>query len=313
MMAVLNKIFIRTFYRQQAGWFLFIFLFFFGLVAPSMQLAYHYALIRGMLETPALMILVWLAWLLYTLKVLRFVEGVLAGPDHLFLQKLRLLSPVRVYSRFLLVQAILLLPVSGYAIIVAGVAWYGREKGAAAAVLSYIMLLTVSGTFRITYKIAHSTSAQTRRHTGRRGIPYWLILLRFLWSENKVLLLGIKLFGCVSLYFLLRNQNPSDHDIRMALLVFSLAMFGHGPLFHKCRQMDNTQLRCYRAMPVPLGSRFTYIAHLLWPAPDTGNADAGLAHAISHPGIRCFVVCWIGLLPAAIALLPVVSRTYVNG
>jgi hypothetical protein len=235
------------------------------------------------------------------------------GSGSSFLQKLRLLSPVRVYSRFLLVQAILLLPVSGYAIIVAGVAWYGREKGAAAAVLSYIMLLTVSGTFRITYKIAHSTSAQTRRHTGRRGIPYWLILLRFLWSENKVLLLGIKLFGCVSLYFLLRNQNPSDHDIRMALLVFSLAMFGHGPLFHKCRQMDNTQLRCYRAMPVPLGSRFTYIAHLLWPAPDTGNADAGLAHAISHPGIRCFVVCWIGLLPAAIALLPVVSRTYVNG
>jgi hypothetical protein len=46
----------------------------------------------------------------------------------------------------------------------------------------------------------------------------------------------------------------------MALLVFSMAMFGHGPLFYKCRQMENTQLRCYRAMPVPLLSRFTYIA-----------------------------------------------------
>ena len=225
-----------------------------------MQLAYHYALIRGMLETPVLMTFAWVAWLLYTLKVVRFVEGILADADHLFLQKLRLLSPVRVYSRFLLVQAILLLPVSGYATIVAVVAWYGREKGAAVAVLSYIILLTVSGTFRITQKIAHPASARTRRHPVSRVIPYWLILLRFLWSENKVLLLGIKLFGCASLFFLLRNQNPSDHDIRLALLVFSLAMFGHGPLVHKCRQMNNTQLRCYRAMPVPLGSRFMHIA-----------------------------------------------------
>ena len=167
MMVVLNKIFIRTFYRQQAGWFLFIFLFFFGLVAPSMQLAYHYALIRGMLETPVLMTLVWVAWFLYTLKIVRFVESVLADPDHLFLQKLRLLSPVRVYCRFLLVQAILLLPVSGYAIVVACVAWYGRQEWAAATVLSYVILLTVSATFRITYKIAHPASVRTRRRTGR--------------------------------------------------------------------------------------------------------------------------------------------------
>jgi hypothetical protein len=193
-----------------------------------MQLAYHYALIRGMLETPVLMALVWLAWLLYALKVVRFAEAVLA--------------------------------VTGYAIIVAGVAWYGREKGAAAAVLFYVILLTVSGTFRITYRVAHPASARTRRQTHRRVIPYWLILLRFLWSENKVLLVGIKLFGCAILYFLLRNQNPSDHDIRTALLVYSLAIFGHGPLFYKCRQMDNTQLRCYRAMPVALPRRFTYVA-----------------------------------------------------
>jgi hypothetical protein len=260
MMLVLNKIFIQTFYRQQAGWFLFVFLFFFGLVAPSMQLAYHYALIRGMLETPVLMALVWLAWLLYVLKTVRFVEGVLAAPNHLFLQKMRLLSPLRIYSRFLLVQAVLLLPATGYAIIVAGVAWHGGEKGAAAGVLSYVVLLTVLGTFRITYRIAHPASARTRSRTHRRVIPYWLILLRFLWAENKVLLLGIKLFGCAILYLLLRNQNPSDQDSRMALLIFSLAIFGHGPLLYKCRQMDNTQLRCYRVMPVSLPRRFMYIA-----------------------------------------------------
>jgi hypothetical protein len=65
MAVTLIKIFGKTFYRQQAGFFLFIFLVFFGVIAPSMQLAYHYALIRAMLEAPALMVIVWLAWFLY--------------------------------------------------------------------------------------------------------------------------------------------------------------------------------------------------------------------------------------------------------
>jgi hypothetical protein len=96
-----------------------------------MQPAYHYALIRGMLATPAMMALVWLAWSVYTLKTMRFVAGTLAGPDHLFLQMLRLLSFSGIYSRFLRVQALLLLPVTGYALIVAGVAWYEGQNGAA--------------------------------------------------------------------------------------------------------------------------------------------------------------------------------------
>ena len=90
-MAVLNKTFVQIFYRQHAGWFLFIFLFFFGLVAPSMQLAYHYALIQGMLATPVFMALVWLAWLGYTLKVYWFVSAVLTAPECFFLQRLRTL------------------------------------------------------------------------------------------------------------------------------------------------------------------------------------------------------------------------------
>jgi hypothetical protein len=263
MAIILIKTFVRTFYRQQAGWFLFIFLFFFGLIAPSMQLAYHYALIRGMLETPALMALVWLAWFVYTLQLVRFVEGILASPDHLFLQKLRLLSPPRVYALFLLVQVMLLLPVIGYAGIVAGVALYGGAGGASAAVLSYVILLLVLSTRRIAYRIAYPASIQTRRRSlGHHGrfIPYWLIRLRFLSAAHRSLLAGIKLFGCAMLYMLLRDQNPSDHDIRMALLVFSLAIFGHGPLLYKCRWMDDIQFRCYRAMPVPLLRRFMYVA-----------------------------------------------------
>ena len=61
--AILTKIIVKTWYNQQAGFFFFIFLVFFGAVAPSMQLAYHYTLIKGMLEVPVFMLVVLLAWL----------------------------------------------------------------------------------------------------------------------------------------------------------------------------------------------------------------------------------------------------------
>lgn len=260
MMTILHKTLVRVFYRQQAGWFLFIFLFFFGLVAPSMQLAYHFALIKGMLSTPVMMALVWLTWFLYTLKTVRFVTRVLAGPDHLFLQMLRLLPFWRVYSRFLFVQAQLLLPITGYAGIVAGVALYGGKKVAAGGVWCYSILLVLGSAFLITFRISHPADMRTRRPTRRRDIAYWLILLRYLWVEEKILIAGIKLFGCVILYGLLRNQDPSDHDIRLALLVFSLAIFGHGPVLFKWREMGDAKLRCYRALPVPLLKRFTSLA-----------------------------------------------------
>ena len=91
--AILNKIVTRTWYDEQAGLFFFIFLVFFGAVAPSMQLAYHYSLIRGMLEAPVFMGLVALAWLGYAIKLDRFVDRLLRSPEYLFLYKLCDLPP----------------------------------------------------------------------------------------------------------------------------------------------------------------------------------------------------------------------------
>src|ERR1700761_7317197 len=98
MRLTLNKIFVAAFYRQQAGFFLFIFIVFFGVVAPSMQLAYHYALILGMLEAPVFMALVWLAWLGYALKIYRFISAILDAPEYRFLSRLRSVPKARIFA-----------------------------------------------------------------------------------------------------------------------------------------------------------------------------------------------------------------------
>jgi hypothetical protein len=81
MKSTVNKTLVRSFYIQYAGFFLFLFIVFFGIVAPSQQPAYHYALIRGMLAAPVFLWLVAGCWLLYAIKIVQFVRRVLESPE----------------------------------------------------------------------------------------------------------------------------------------------------------------------------------------------------------------------------------------
>ena len=259
--AILNKIIVRTWYDEQAGFFFFIFLVFFGAVAPSMQLAYHYTLIRGMLEAPVFMALVALGWLLYTAKVDRSVHRILRSPEYLFLYKLLNLPPRRIYGYFLRIQLWLLFPVWSYALVIAGVAWQRKAPGFVVAVPLYALLLVLLGAARYTYRLRHP-AAQTdvRRAEKSRFMPYWSILIRFLLVENRWLTIGIKLFSCATLFAMLRTQTMDDYDLRLPYFVFSLALFGHGLLLYRCRELETTRLLWYRNLPVPRWRHFTQIA-----------------------------------------------------
>lgn len=72
---------------------------------------------------------------------------------------------------------------------------------------------------------------------------------------------GIERFiGCCMLYAMLRTQAPADYDLRLPYFVFSLALFGHGLLLYRCRELETTRLLWYRNLPVPRMRRFIQIA-----------------------------------------------------
>jgi hypothetical protein len=259
--AILNKIIVRTWYDEQAGFFFFVFLVFFGAVAPSMQLAYHYTLIRGMLEAPVFMTLVALAWLLYAGKVDRFVDRILRAPEYLFLYRLLSLPPRRLYGYLVLVQLWLLFPVWSYALVIAGVAWQRNTPGFAVGVPLYTLLLVFTGAARYVYRLRHPAGRQSALHAGKnRFVPYASILGRFLLAENKGLSIGIKLFSTATLFAMLHTQTADDYDLRLPYFVFSLALFGHGLLLYRCRELETTRLLWYLNLPVPRWRRLTQIA-----------------------------------------------------
>jgi hypothetical protein len=259
---ILNKTLIKSFYLQNAGFFLFLFLVFFGVIAPSQQPAYHYALIRGILAAPGFFLLVCLAWLLYALKAAGFVTRTIDAPENLFLHMLKGLSGRRCYRLLLAVQVLLFLPVWGYSLAISAVAWHQGAWPTAILVQVYIALICGAATAWYHHRLMHPVTPARRltKRPLRRHTPYWSILLRYLFSENKALLAGIKIFGCAMLYALLKEQGPGDYDIRMACLAYSLALFGHGMLLYRCRELEATRLLCYRALPVSVTGRFGHYA-----------------------------------------------------
>jgi hypothetical protein len=281
MKGLLYKTIVKTFYRRHAGFFLFFFLVFFGVVAPSEQPAYHYALIRGMLEAPVFLGLVGLAWLLYAFKCVRYVMDILRSPEHVFLYKLSELEGRRLFGLVLRVQGWLFLPVWAYSLAITGVAGYqGRFVTATGVQLLVVMICLVSAGCYY-YRLRSPEKApgwglfgwagdgrnriagadrSGRKRARKVASPYWFWLLRYLFQDHKFLLAGIKLSGCCLLYLLLKEQGPDDYDLRMPFLLYSLVLFGHGLLIYRCRELEEKRLLFYRSLPVPRVRRFMQYA-----------------------------------------------------
>ncbi len=245
----------------------FLFLVFFGIVAPSQQLAYHYSLILGMLAAPGFLTLVGLSWLFYALKTGRFVTRTLDSPENRFLHLLNGLPPTRTYLLLLKMQGLLFLPVSGYSLAVSIIAWYKGAWLTAVLVQLYIGVICLLAIAWYQRRLTHPGNpgaiprqqgrlSRPEARAERRYTPYWSILLRYLFHEHKALLAGIKVFGCGILYALLMHRQPGNDDLRMLYLAYSMAIFGHGMLLYRCRELEATRLLCYQTLPVPATRRF---------------------------------------------------------
>ena len=72
MLYLLNKIFVRTFYAANAGFFLFFFFIFFGAVQGGALVSYHLSLMNSILSSGVTLGLVFFCWTMYHWKCVSF-------------------------------------------------------------------------------------------------------------------------------------------------------------------------------------------------------------------------------------------------
>jgi hypothetical protein len=267
---ILNKSLVRPFYRQNAGQFVFVIIFF-GVVAPSQQLHYHHDLILGMLSAPLLFILVLLAWMIYNEKCARFILSMLQAPDYGFLDMLNRLEPKRLVGSMLQVQLLLSLPISLYSIAVTGVAIHYHWYLSACCVAGYILLLCFANVIRFRRQCLNPGKPLLAVHRMLFSsigssvywpFAYWTIFIGYAIREQKFLLTGIKLFSCGILYLGVRSMADNDYDLRMPTLFYGIGLFGHGVLVYRFRELEEGRLLFYRGLPISLARRMVRYALL---------------------------------------------------
>jgi hypothetical protein len=260
---ILIKSFVKPFYRQHAGLFIFLFTLMFGVVSVLDRAKftdYHFFLIKGMLENPFLFLLVFFLWFLYTKKAEQFVVNTLRRPDYSFLHMLSLMDSKKIYWLLVWIQFLLFLPVTLYAMIIFATGIYLHEFAKCLIVLFYIItlclicakwyLFLIQNPGRPLAKIAGKLSFRPSK------MSYWSLFIRYILMDKKLLFLGIKIYSCCVLYLMVANQTPVVYDLSMIILFFSLGILSHGLLIHQLRDLEETRLRFYRTLPLSRFKRF---------------------------------------------------------
>ena len=266
---LLVKTFVKPFYRQHAGLFVFLFTLMFGVVSVidgAKFTDYHFFLIQGMMKNSFLFLLVLLIWYLYARKSEQFVINILLRPDYSFLNVLLLLNSKRLYRMFVWIQFLLILPIILYACIIFAAGFYLHEYIKCLLVLLYIIIIClVSARWYLYYIQNPGKSPWTLSKIFSfkiRETPYWSLFIRYIIIDKKLLFSGIKIYSCSVLYLMIVNQTIVEYDLRMIILFFSLGILGHGLLIHQLRDLEETRLTYYRTVPLSLLKRFVQYAIL---------------------------------------------------
>lgn len=260
---ILIRSFVKPFYRQHAGFFTFLFLILFGAVGVvdgAGLFDFHYSLIRAMLKNPFIFLIVLFLWLLYAKKCQQFITNTIRRPEFSFLQMLSLLEINKLFVILVMAQLLLFLPVVAYIIIICIAGIYLHAYWACGIILIYILSICLLAARWYLHQI-HNPAIGTEVKIGKlqmRSVEtaYWGLFIRHIGRNKKLLFTGTKVFSCGILFGMLVNQTGTDYEWNMIILFFSIGILGHSLLIHQIRELEETRLTFYRAVPVSLFKRF---------------------------------------------------------
>ena len=248
---VLDKVFVREFYRLNASFFILVITLAFGFMSG----VEHRALAEFFISAPSLAIIPITLWIVYAYKIRVFNKQRLRFPENNFLFHLTLLSsPTRLLligTRFALQFA----PAIAYSIFLVAMAIKNVNLLSAALISAAIAVILVAFTFIFNYDLAHPATeakvSKLRSYLNKHTVkPIWWIYVLSIFRQEPFLFLatkaftGVLLFGVLQLY---RHESFDGRLIAMATTVaaasnFSIMQLLHGFDFRSLTLMKNLPL-----------------------------------------------------------------------
>ncbi|HEX7754909.1 MAG TPA: hypothetical protein VF421_06190 [Niabella sp.] len=266
---VFYKSFVRPFYRENAGTFVFVFTMFFfivGTVDGAGLFKYHYTLIKGILHIKLFLAGMLLLWSFYVRKCALFLLYCLQQPAYGIFSVFKNIPKQKQYRLFFITDLLLLLPMLFYALLVIVEGIYLDTWFPVILLITFLLSVCLLCPYlhvRFLNSSRNKTAGPASRLFRNRVVPasYPNILLRSVFQLQKLVWLGIKLFTCSFLYFMAVNNTLTADDIRITFLFFSFGILANGVFINRLRAFEYRYLAFYRSLPVPRGKRLVQYAY----------------------------------------------------
>ncbi len=298
--------FVKPFYKENAGVFVFIFTMMFCIVSKvdgAGLYEYHYSLVTGMLKSNLFLLLMFFAWFLYVRKYVGFVSNVMLNDHYSFLKIYNRLSKIRRLWLFFTVEIWLLMPVLLYALFISFVGFRQHLYLPVLSVIGYLLLVCIIAAAWHLYVLT-DLPAQTIfsfknvSSKFRLRPSYHVMLLEFVASKQKMIWAGVKLFTCGVLYLIARNNTVTDYDAGMAFLFFNFGILANGVLIYRIREFEETYVSFYRGLPVSLMKRFLQYSfiYFIFLIPEFVTAGILVPVYLHYTDAINFMLCSFSLL-----------------
>lgn len=259
---LLFRLIVIQFYKQNTGFFLFLFLLFFGIIPPQHLIMTHAALIQAQLSSVPLMLGVSFFWLLYAGRCIRFIDRSFSEYRHSFLHTYQILPRRQIHQMITGYFLIMFLPVLIYGGLVMSIA---LSQAIFWHLISTILLFSsvlIFSTLSLTKAfLLPNENGQNHWHLPalvrvrfKQNISLKFMLLAYLWADKKVGLIAQKLFSYLSFnFFFIRNAEIFREDY-FTFFIFMIGAMNALLIFNTHKMMEE-KLSFLRNLPITMPNR----------------------------------------------------------
>jgi hypothetical protein len=258
---VFEKVFVREFYRLNAGFFIVIITLTFGFMSG----VEHKALAEFFIASPWLTLIPISVWLVYSLKVISFNKQRTAFPANGFLFHHSLLSFPKQFVSAMQTLALQCMPVILYGGFLIAMALKNNLMLPVMMILcAIIILITVCSLALLKFINGHSQEIKTSslkkifdRYTVR---PLWLMYISALFRQEPFLFIGTKIFTGLLLFAVLQLYAHDTFDHRLLAMAASVAGIGNFMVMTQLMEFDLRNFQLMKNVPLTLTQRWLTVA-----------------------------------------------------
>ncbi|HEY3402957.1 MAG TPA: hypothetical protein VGK59_06200 [Ohtaekwangia sp.] len=303
---IASKVFIRTFYLENASFFLLVL----GVAGGFMRDVEHIALAEFFVRKPYLVLIPFAFWILYGFKILSFNTACLEKPQNQFFYQLVFFSRG---IRFMISGLIILtqfMPAILYGFFLMATAVKHTVYDSFFVVIGSLIVPVLALVIQF-MRLIHNpdqgkkTSLLIRKMNRTIIRPYPLFAIEWLSRKKTLMLLGTKAFGVLMLLAVAKLYTTGEYDFRLMGMALTVISGASAQLMFEIHRFDNHHFALVRQLPITCWKRISslLVSILFLILPEAGIFITYYPADLSSPEMIQGIVFFVTILFFWYALL----------